>query len=109
MVAGRPLLADAVLQLPNAERCEKKALCPAKRAHGRQFSLNDLSAAVFPRTAALRLGFATTARGFTDWEMAGIIHGEEKSSFQAMVFPLVRGSVLRQFARSCRLIGNWVA
>jgi hypothetical protein len=98
-----------MLQLPNPERGEKKALRAGQGANGRQFSLNDLSAAVLPGAAALRLGFASTSRGFTDREVTGIIHGDGKSSFQAMVFPLVRGSVLHHFARSCRLIGNWVA
>jgi hypothetical protein len=98
-----------MLQLPNAERGKKKALCSAQRSDGRQLSLSGLSAGIFPGTSALRLGFASPARGFADREVAGVVHGASKSSFQAMVFALVRGSVLHHFARSCRLIGNWVA
>jgi hypothetical protein len=64
-----------MLELPNAERGKKKALCSAQRSDSGQLSLRGLSAVGFPGTAALPLGFANTARGFADRKVAGIIHG----------------------------------
>ena len=103
------LIADAMLEFPDSKGGEQKALCSRQRSDSRQFFFSGLSDGCFPRTAALRLGFSSTARGFTYGEVAGVVHGGRKSSFQAMVFPLVRASFLNQFARSCLRIGNWDA
>src|SRR3954451_10535485 len=98
-----------MFELPDPQGGEEKALCSGQRSDRRQFFLPSLSDACFPRTTAPRLGFASTARGFTHGEMSGVVHGARKSSFQAMVFPLVRASVLNQFGQSCLRIGNWDA
>src|ERR1041385_956280 len=106
---SRRLIADAMFEFPDSQGGQQKALVPGQRSSGRQFSFSSPSDSCFARTAALGLGFSSTARGFTDGEMAGVIHGGRKSSFQATVFPLVRASFLNQFARSCLRIGNWDA
>lgn len=63
-----------MLELPNAEGREEQTLCPSEGTSRWQFSLDRLSAVVLPRTAALCLGLAGPARGFTDGEMASIVH-----------------------------------
>jgi hypothetical protein len=103
------LIADPMFEFPDPQGGEQKALCPGQRSGSGQLSFHGPSDSCLSRTAALRLGFASTARGFTNGEMAGVVHGGRKSSFQAMVFPLVRASFLNQFARSCLRIGNWDA
>src|SRR4051794_5696269 len=72
-----------MFEFPDPEGGKQEALCPGQCSHRRQFSLNGLSDVCLPRTAALRLGFANTARGFADGEMAGVVHDAKKSSFQA--------------------------
>ena len=98
-----------MLELPDAERGQQQTLGARQCSHRGHFSLAPGDAVAFPRTAPLPLRFSDSARGFTDWEVASIIHEGQKSSLRAMVFPLVRRSVLRQLARSCRLIENWGA
>src|SRR2546423_1980683 len=98
--AGIRLVRDPMLQLPDAERGQEEALRPRQRAGRGQFSFHGLSAVVLPRTSAFRFALAGAARGFTDGEVTSVIHGGQKSSFQAMVFPLVRASVLHQLAGS---------
>ena len=98
-----------MLQLPNAERREEKALGASEGSNRRHLFLHWLSAIAFPGTAALRLGLADTARGFTDGEMASVVHGALKKQLASHRFPLVHGSVLLQLARSCLRIENSVA
>jgi hypothetical protein len=79
----RELLADPVLELPDAERGEQEALRAGESADGGQFFLNCSRRIVLPRTAPARFAFAGAARGFAYGEMTGIIHADGKSSFQA--------------------------
>src|SRR5947207_12609410 len=98
-----------MLQFPDAKRREQKTLGAGQSASSRQFSLNRLSTVIFPGPAALRLGLASPARGFTDGEMASVVHGGSKKQLVSHRFSLVRDSVLLQFARSCLRIENSVA
>ena|SRR5438045_67031 len=98
-----------MLQFPDAKRREEKTLGAGESSHSWQFSFHRLSTVIFPGPTAFRLGLASAARGFTDGEMASIVHGGSKKQLVSHCFPLVRDSVLLQFARSCLRIGNWVA
>ena len=64
-----------MLQFPNSKRREKKTLGPGQSSSSRQFLLHDLRTVILPGAAAFRLGLANPARGFTDGEMASVIHG----------------------------------
>jgi hypothetical protein len=97
-----------MLQFPDAKSGEKEALGPGESSNRWHFFLGRLSAIDFARSTAFRLGFVVTgpARGFTDGEMASVVHGGLKKQLASHRFPLVRGSVLLQFARSCLRIEN---
>jgi hypothetical protein len=104
------LLADPMLQLPDAQGGEQKALGARERPDGGHFSGAGILDAIFPRTTTARFRFAGAPRFLAHREMTSVVHVDSKSSFQAMgAFPLVRGGDLRQFARSWLRIGNWVA
>jgi hypothetical protein len=103
------LIRDPMLQFPDAQSREEEALCPGKRSNRWQFSLGRLGPVVLARTSAFCLGLAGPTRGFTDGEMASVVHDGPKKQLASHRFPLVRRSVLRQLARSCLRIENWVA
>src|SRR4051812_41729485 len=95
------LLADSVLKLPDAKRGEQEALSPRKRADGRQFFFAGTANRVLSRATTFPFGFPDAARGFADREMAGVIHGGGKKSFQASrqqtPFLFCRGWVFSHF------------
>ena len=70
----RALVRDPVLQFPDAEGSEQQALGSRQGSDSGQFSLDRLGAVVLPGTTALALGFADTARGFTNGEMTSVVH-----------------------------------
>jgi hypothetical protein len=69
------LLADPVLELPDAERCEQKALGARESSYGCRWSLATLSRFNFPRATALPFGSADAACLLTHREVTGVIHG----------------------------------
>jgi hypothetical protein len=105
------LIADPMLQFPDAESSEQQALRPGESSNRWQFFLSGLSPVDLTGSPAFRLGFAVAnpARGFTDGEVASVVHGGVKKQLASHRFPLVRGSVLLQLARSCLRIENWDA
>jgi hypothetical protein len=105
------LIRDPVLKLPDAKSSEEEAFCPGESTSRGQFFFSGLSAVDLAGSAALRLGFlvADTARGFTDGEMASVVHGGVKKQLASHRFPLVRSSVLLQLAPSWLRIENWDA
>ena len=72
-----------MLQLPDAECGEEKALGPGDGADSRQFFDWGSRRAALPWTASARLGLARTARSLADGEVASVVHAGSKSSFQA--------------------------
>ena len=75
LLARAKLLADPVLELPDAERGEQEALRAGERSDGGRWSLGALGGLSFPGTTALPFGSAHAACGLTDREMTGVIHG----------------------------------
>ena len=80
---SRPLVADPVLQLPDAKRGEEEALGPAESAHSRQLFNGGILNGILPRAAPAPFGFADATCSLANWEMTGVVHGLPKSSFQA--------------------------
>jgi hypothetical protein len=64
-----------MLEFPDAKRGQQQTLCARQRSDRGQFSFDRLRAIAFPRTAAFRFGSSGSARGFTKWEVASIVHG----------------------------------
>jgi hypothetical protein len=110
LLARAKLIADSVLELPDAERGEKQALGAAERSDsGLVFNTGALDG-VLTRPAPARLRFAGATRGLANREVTSVIHDALKKQLPSQrCFPLVRGGYLLQFARSCPQIENWDA
>ena len=68
------LLADAMLQLPDAQGGEQKAFGARERPDRGHFSDSGILNVVFPGTTTARLGFAGAARFLAHGEVACVVH-----------------------------------